>query len=47
MSRRARALGFLGAALVCALLAALVAAGYRSRVEASYGELRAGGRRGG
>jgi len=40
VSRRARALGFLGAAIACALLAALVASGYRSRVEASYGELR-------
>ena len=41
MSRRARAVGFLAAAVVCALLAALAAAGYRSKVEAGYGPLRA------
>jgi len=40
VSRRARALGFLGAALACALLAALIASSYRSRVEAGYGALR-------
>ena len=40
MSRRGRAAGFLAAAVACALLAALVASSYRSRVEASYGELR-------
>jgi Flp pilus assembly protein CpaB len=40
VSRRARALGFLAAAVVCGLLAAMVAAGYRSSVEAGYGELR-------
>ncbi len=41
MSRRTRALLFLLAALVCALLAAIVAGRYRSRVEARYGPLRA------
>jgi pilus assembly protein CpaB len=41
VSRRARAIGFLVAAVVCALLAALAAAGYRSKVEAGYGPLRA------
>jgi Flp pilus assembly protein CpaB len=40
VSRRARAIGFLLAAVACALLAAVVAASYRSRVEASYGGLR-------
>jgi Flp pilus assembly protein CpaB len=40
MSRRARALVFLVAALVCAALAATVAGRYRSRVEARYGPLR-------
>ena len=40
MSRRTRALLFLVAALVCALLAAMVAGRYRSRVEARYGPLR-------
>ncbi len=40
MSRRARALAFLIAALVCAALAATVAGRYRSRVEARYGPLR-------
>ena len=40
MSRRTRALLFLVAALVCALLAAMVASHYRSRVEARYGPLR-------
>lgn len=40
MSRRARALLFLAAALVCAILAAAVAGRYRSRVEARYGPLR-------
>lgn len=40
MSRRTRALAFLGAALACAALAAVVAAGYRSKVEAGYGGLR-------
>ena len=41
MSRRARALSFLIAAVVCALLAATIAGRYRSRVEARYGPLRA------
>lgn len=41
MSRRTRALLFLVAALICALLAAMVAGRYRSRVEARYGPLRA------
>lgn len=41
MSRRARALGFLLAAAVCAVLAASVASSYRSRVEGQYGPLRA------
>ena len=41
MSRRARALGFLLAAIVCAVLAASVASRYRTRVEAQYGPLRA------
>ena len=40
MSRRARAIVFLAAALVCALLAATVAGRYRSRLEARYGPLR-------
>jgi Flp pilus assembly protein CpaB len=40
VSRRTRAIGFLAAAIVCALLAALAAAGYRSKVEAGYGPLR-------
>jgi Flp pilus assembly protein CpaB len=40
VSRRTRALLFLVAALVCALLAAMVAGRYRSRVEARYGPLR-------
>jgi Flp pilus assembly protein CpaB len=40
VSRRARALAFLGAALVCALLAAAVAGSYRSRLDARYGPLR-------
>jgi Flp pilus assembly protein CpaB len=40
VSRRARALAFLTAAVVCALLAATVAGRYRSRVEARYGPLR-------
>lgn len=40
MNRRARALGFLAAAIVCAVLAAAVAGRYRSRVEARYGPLR-------
>jgi Flp pilus assembly protein CpaB len=40
VSRRARALGFLLAAIVCAVLAASVASGYRNRVEAQYGPLR-------
>jgi len=41
VSRRARALAFLTAAVVCAILAATVAGRYRSRVEARYGPLRA------
>jgi len=40
VSRRARALLFLLAALVCAALAATVAGRYRSQVEARYGPLR-------
>jgi Flp pilus assembly protein CpaB len=40
VSRRTRALVFLAAALVCAVLAAMVAGRYRSRVEARYGPLR-------
>ena len=40
VSRRARALVFLTAALVCAVLAAIVAGRYRSRIEARYGPLR-------
>jgi Flp pilus assembly protein CpaB len=40
VSRRARALSFLAAAVVCALLAATIAGRYRSRVEARYGPLR-------
>lgn len=40
MSRRARALAFAGAALLCALAAALVARGYRADLAAEYGPLR-------
>jgi Flp pilus assembly protein CpaB len=40
VSRRARALAFLIAALVCAALAATVAGRYRARVEGRYGPLR-------
>jgi Flp pilus assembly protein CpaB len=40
VSRRARALAFRVAALVCAVLAATVAGRYRSRLEARYGPLR-------
>lgn len=40
MSRRRRAALFLAAALVCALLATMVAGRYRSRVDARYGPLR-------
>ena len=40
MSRRARALAFLIAALLCAVLAATVAGRYRSRLELRYGPLR-------
>ena len=40
VSRRARALVFLTAALICAALAATVAGRYRSRMEARYGPLR-------
>lgn len=40
MSRRSRALLFLFAALVCALLAAIIAGRYRSRVEGQYGALQ-------
>jgi Flp pilus assembly protein CpaB len=40
VSRRARALAFLVAALICAVLAATVAGRYRSRLEARYGPLR-------
>jgi Flp pilus assembly protein CpaB len=38
--RRARALAFLTAAVICAILAATVAGRYRSRVEARYGPLQ-------
>jgi Flp pilus assembly protein CpaB len=40
VSRRARALAFLVAALICAVLAATVAGRYRSRLEGRYGPLR-------
>jgi pilus assembly protein CpaB len=40
VSRRGRALAFLVAAAVCAILAAAVAGKYRSRVEGRYGPLR-------
>lgn len=40
MSRRARAIGFLAAAALCALLAATVAGRYRSAAEGRYGDLR-------
>ena len=40
MSRRARALAFLIAALICAVLAATVAGRYRSRLDARYGPLQ-------
>jgi Flp pilus assembly protein CpaB len=40
VSRRARALAFLIAAVICAMLAASVAGRYRSRLEARYGPLR-------
>jgi Flp pilus assembly protein CpaB len=40
VSRRRRAVLFLAAAIVCALLAAVVAGRYRSRVDARYGPLR-------
>jgi Flp pilus assembly protein CpaB len=40
VSRRTRALVFLVAAIICALLAALVAGHYRSRLEGRYGPLR-------
>jgi pilus assembly protein CpaB len=40
VSRRARALAFLVAALICAVLAATVAGRYRSRLDARYGPLR-------
>jgi Flp pilus assembly protein CpaB len=40
VSRRTRALVFLVAAIVCALLAAVVAGHYRSRLEGRYGPLR-------
>jgi Flp pilus assembly protein CpaB len=40
VSRRTRALVFLVAAVVCAVLAAMVAGRYRSRVDARYGPLR-------
>jgi len=40
VSRRARALAFLLAAILCAFLAAAVAGRYRSRVAAQYGALR-------
>ncbi len=40
MSRRARAIAFLAAAALCALLAATVAGRYRSAAEGRYGDLR-------
>jgi Flp pilus assembly protein CpaB len=40
VSRRARAIAFLIAALICAVLAATVADHYRSRLDARYGPLR-------
>jgi pilus assembly protein CpaB len=40
VSRRARALAFLAAAVICALLAAVVAGRYRSSVESQFGPLR-------
>jgi Flp pilus assembly protein CpaB len=40
VSRRARALVFLAAAIICAILAATVAGRYRTRLEARYGPLR-------
>jgi Flp pilus assembly protein CpaB len=40
VNRRARALSFLAAAVVCAVLAATVAGRYRSRIAARYGPLR-------
>jgi Flp pilus assembly protein CpaB len=40
MSRRARAIGFAGAALACAALAAAVAGGYRTDLEGQLGPLR-------
>jgi Flp pilus assembly protein CpaB len=40
VSRRARALAFLAAAAICAILAAAVAGRYRSQVEARYGPLQ-------
>jgi Flp pilus assembly protein CpaB len=40
VSRRARAVAFLIAALICAVLAATVAGRYRSRLDARYGPLR-------
>jgi Flp pilus assembly protein CpaB len=40
VSRRTRALAFLIAALICAVLAATVAGRYRSRLEARFGPLR-------
>lgn len=40
MSRRTRALAFLAAAALCALLAATVAGRYRAAAEGRYGELR-------
>lgn len=40
MSRRSRAIAFLGAALLCAALAASLASGYGARVQQRYGPLR-------
>lgn len=40
MSRRARAISFLVAAVLCAVLAAALVNGYRARVSNSFGELR-------
>jgi Flp pilus assembly protein CpaB len=40
VSRRTRAIVFLVAAIVCALLATMVAGRYRSRIDARYGPLR-------
>lgn len=41
MSRRARAIGFACAAILCAILAAAIASGYSGRVAGQFGSLRA------